>query len=224
MLNLETSFMVQSCCGSDCDSAGGKKIRGVGPVGSVRSVSIDGRGGLVLKNANGTRIEPAEIGPPPELANVKMTKRQDCAKDSWKGGDVLTKPADNVQIVKDSVTGPASIQVTTERSQSTTNSMSLGFSDIVSLGVSAEITETVSSSVAVTVDIAEGQSGKLGFTATMSCSTGKGQCNGGDVEGEVCCKCTLCVLDLELWTNPMTGPTKGSDGDVVGTYRVIVET
>jgi hypothetical protein len=220
--------MIQSCCGKACKDAGVSKIRGIGPMGAVRSVSVDGRGGLVLKNANGTRIEPAEIGPPPELANDGKTIRRDedhhCTKNSWSGGDVLTKPADNVQIVKSSVTGPASVQVTTERTQSWTNSMSLGFNDIISLGVSTEFTESVSSSVAVTVDIAEGQTGKLGFTATLSCSIGKGQCNGADVEGQACCKCIMCVLDLnKLWTNPNTGPKKGSDGDVVGTYRVIVE-
>ncbi|KAJ4293570.1 hypothetical protein N0V90_008853 [Kalmusia sp. IMI 367209] len=220
-LALEKTFMVQSCCGTDCDSAGRKMIRGIGPMGTVRSVSIDGRGGLLLKDGNGTVIEPAEVGPPPEVVAAQKSKRsgksvkarhvlhkRGCKKNSWQGGEVLTKPADNVQIVKDAVSGGtegASISVTAERSQTYTTSMSLGFSDILSLGVSAEMSETVSSGSTVQVDIPGGQSGKLGFTATLSCSTGKGECNDGEVEGEVC------------W------PTKGPDGDVRGTYRVIVE-
>ena len=181
-------------------------IRGIGPMGTVRSVSINGRGGLLLKDANGTVIEPAEIGPPPEIAAAPQSKRSDvvearnalqkrsCTKNSWKGGEVLTKPADDVQIMLDSVSGGsggASQTVTTERSQSYSTSMSLGIADILSLGVSAEFTETISTSKAVQVSIPAGQSGKLGFTATLSCSTGKGQCDGGDVEGEVCCRFSL---------------------------------
>ncbi|KAF1832306.1 hypothetical protein BDW02DRAFT_600029 [Decorospora gaudefroyi] len=45
LLNLENSFMIQSCCGADCDSAGGKMIRGIGEMGAARSVLLDGRGG-----------------------------------------------------------------------------------------------------------------------------------------------------------------------------------
>lgn len=200
VLNLEKSFMIQSCCGKDCKSAGGSKmIRGAGPIGTVRSVNIDGRGGLMLKDANGAVIEPAEIGPPPELANAAKTKRQQsqaashrlqkrsCTKNSWKGGDVYTKPADNVQIVAPTVAG-ASIEVKKERTQSWSTSMELGIADIISLGVSTEFTESVSSSTAFTFPVLPGQIGKLGFTATLSCSTGKGQCEEGEVEGEVCCR------------------------------------
>lgn len=178
-------------------------IRGIGQMGTARSVFVDGRGGLLLKYANGTMIEPAEVGPPSKLGNAGSMERQasrkmkqhlqkrSCTKNSWKGGDVLTRPADNVQIVKDSVTGPGTVTVTEERTQSYSTSMSIGIADILSLGVSAEFTESVSSGTQVSVDIAEGQTGKLGFTATLSCSTGKGECDGGEVEGEVCCKLIL---------------------------------
>jgi hypothetical protein len=200
LLNLEQSFMVQSCCGTDCDSAGGKRIRGIGEMGTARSVFVDGRGGLLLKDANGTVIEPAEVGPSKALANADNKKRhagkvaekqlhkRSCTEGSWKGGEVLTKPADNVQIVVDSVVGPAEVKKAKERTQSWTTSMSLGISDIISLGVSAEFTESVSSSTEIAVTIKEGQSGKLGFTATLSCTTGTGQCDDGEIEGEVCCK------------------------------------
>jgi hypothetical protein len=203
LLNLESSFMIQSCCGTDCDAAGGKMIRGIGQMGTARSVLLDGCGGLLLKYSNGTIIEPAEVAPPSTLVNADSMKRQasrttvqrlqkrSCTKNSWKGGEVLTKPANNVQIVKDSVTGPGSITVTEERTQSWSTSMSIGISDILSLGVSTEFSESVSSGSQVTVTIPEGQSGKLGFTATLSCSTGTGQCDGGEVEGEVCCQLIL---------------------------------
>jgi hypothetical protein len=203
LLDLEKSFMIQSCCGTDCDAAGGKMIRGMGQMGTARSVLVDGRGGLLLKYANGTIIEPAEVAPPSTLVNAGSMKRQasrttvqrlqkrSCTKNSWKGGEVLTKPADNVQIVVDAVKGPGTITKAKERTQSWSTSMSLGISDILSLGVSTEFSESVSSSSEVSVTIAAGQEGKLGFTATMSCSTGTGQCDDGEVEGEVCCKFTL---------------------------------
>ena len=192
LLNLETSFMVQSCCGKDCDGAGAKMIRGLGEMGKLRSVSIDGSGGPLLKDGDDNIIEPAEIGQPPEKREVE-TKRSNlqkrgCTKKSWQGGDVLTRPADNVQIMLESVTGPGSVSVDKTRTQQWSTSMSLGVSDIVSLGVSAEFSESVSTSKTVQVSIEEGQSGALGFTSTMYCSTGKGECEDGEVEGEVCCK------------------------------------
>lgn len=180
-------------------------VGGIEPRGIVRSVSLNGRGGLLLKDANGTFIEPAEIGPPPEFAATKMTRRQDnrateydlqkrgCKKSSWRGGDVLTRPADNVQIVLDSVVGRSSLSVTSERTQSYTTSMILGIAGIIILGVGADFTESVSSGKCITVTIPEGQSEKLGFTATLSCSTRKGKCKDGKAEGEVCCKCLPSV-------------------------------
>ncbi|CAA9960579.1 hypothetical protein PTMSG1_03980 [Pyrenophora teres f. maculata] len=214
-LNLETTFMLQNCCGDDCDSAGAKMIRGIGQMGAPRSVLLDGRGGLLLKYDNGTIIEPAEVAPPSVPVNTGSMKRQarrtteqrlqkrSCTENSWKGGGVFTKPAENVQIVDDAVSGGGSITIKEERTQSWSTSMSLGIADVISLGVSAEFTESVTSGTERTLNIPEGSLGKLGFTATMSCSTGKGQCDGGEVEGEVC------------W------PTMNGD-DVAGTYRLII--
>jgi hypothetical protein len=104
-------------------------IRGIGQMETARSVLLDGRGGLLLKYANGTIIEPAEVAPPSTLVNADSMKRrasrttvqhlqkQSCTKNSWKGGEVLTKPADNVQIVVNSMTGPATIGVFRAKSQ-----------------------------------------------------------------------------------------------------------
>ncbi|KAF2759132.1 hypothetical protein EJ05DRAFT_485200 [Pseudovirgaria hyperparasitica] len=207
-LAMESSFMVQTCCGTDCDSAGAKMIRGLG---GARSVTVGARGGVYLKHANGTIIEPAEVGPPPELQGAKhqtrsILSKRDCTKNSWQGGEVLTKPADNVQIVYDQEvqggSGGTSVAITKERTQQWSTSMSLGIADILSLGVSTEFTESESTSKQVMFSVPAGQSGKVGWTATMNCSTGKGQCDDGEVEGEVC------------W------PIKNGD-DIVGTYRVI---
>ena len=206
-------------------------IRGIGQMGTARSILLDGRGGLLLQYANGTIIEPAEVAPPSTLVNVETMIRETtaeqrlqkrgCTKNSWEGGEILTKPADNVQIVQDSVTGPGSVTVTKERTQNWSTSMSIGIADVLSLGISAEFSESVSSGNQVTVSIAEGQTGKLGFTARLSCSSGKGQCDDGEVEGEVCCKLVF-QRALKLQSNEVTGPSISGD-DVAGTYRVIVE-
>jgi hypothetical protein len=204
---LETSFMLQTCCGDDCTKAGGSKmIRGTGPMGlsasSPRSVSIDGSGGMVLKRANGTVIEPAEVGFPPELQTegqvlaastkaraVTETTRLDkrgCQK-SWKADESYTRPADNVQIMLTSVCGGEQ-KISTTRTQTWSTSMSLGITDIFSLGMSSTFEESVSTAKEVTITIQEGQCGKLGFTATLNCEKGHGTCDDGDVSGEVCCK------------------------------------
>ena len=155
---------------------------------------------VFVQYANGTIIEPAEVAPPSTLVNAENMKRQasgttgqhlqkrSCTKDSWEGGEILTKPADNVQIVIDSVSGPASVTVTRDRTQSWSTSMSIEIADIHSLGVSADFNESVNSGSPVSITIPEGQSGALGFTATLSCSTGMGHCDSGDMKGEVCCK------------------------------------
>lgn len=190
----------------------------------ARSISLDGRGGLLLKGANGTTIEPADVGPPPELQTSKREplQKRSCEKNSWVGSDPLSRPAKETKIVKDGVCGGGSISVTEERSQSYSTSMSIGLSDIISLGVSTEFTEEASSSETVQVSVQEGQCGKLGFTATMECSTGKGTCNGEEVEGEVCCKsCSLVQMENESILI-FLGPSKVG-GDVAGTYRIIVE-
>lgn len=99
--------------------------------------------------------------------------------------------------------------------------MSIGIADVLSLSISAEFSESVSSGSQVIVSIAEGQTGKLRFTATLSCSSGNGQSDTGEVEGEVCCK-LIFPRALKLKPNKVTGPTMSGD-DVAGTYRVIVE-
>ncbi|RII23627.1 hypothetical protein CUC08_Gglean012450 [Alternaria sp. MG1] len=155
---------------------------------------------VVALYANGTIIEPAEVASPSTLVNEGNMERQasgttgqhlqkrSCTKDSWEGGEILTKPADNVQIVMDLVSGPGSITVTKDRTQSWSTSMSIGIADIHNLGVSADFNESVSSGSQVSITIPEGQSGALGFTATLSCSTGMGHCDSGEMKGEVCCK------------------------------------
>ncbi|CAN9322263.1 unnamed protein product [Alternaria alternata] len=155
---------------------------------------------VVAQYASGTITEPAEVAPPSTVVNTGNMKRQasgttgqylqkrSCTKDSWEGGEVLTKPADNVQIVINSVSGPGSVTVTKDRTQSWSTSMSIGIADIHNLGFSADFNESVSSGSPVSITIPQGHSGALGFTATLSCSTGMGHCDSGEMEGEVCCK------------------------------------
>ena len=155
---------------------------------------------VVAQYANGTIIEPAAVASPSTLVDAGNMERQasgttgqhlqkrSCTKDSWEGGEILTKPADNVQIVIDSVSGPASVTVTKDRTQSWSTSMSIEIADIHSLGVSTDFNESVSSGSPVSITIPQGHSGALGFTATLSCSTGMGHCDSGEMEGEVCCK------------------------------------
>lgn len=179
-------------------------IGGIGSRDTRRSV---GRGGLLLQDSNGTLIEPAKVGPPASLVNEGDAKRQagksaaqrlqksSCTKNSWKGGKVLTKPADKVQEVGNANGGPGLTAITGERTESWTTSMSLGVADIISLGVSTEFTKSASSAVQFSLSMPEGQIGKVGFTATLSCSNGTGYCD-GDVEGEVCCKHDPSVSNL----------------------------
>jgi hypothetical protein len=155
---------------------------------------------VVAQYANGTIIKPAEVAPPSTLVDAGNMERQasettgqnlqkrSCIKDSWEGGEILTKPADNVQIVMDLVSGPGSITVTKDRTQSWSTSMSIEIADIHNLGVSTDFNESVSSGSPVSITIPQGHSGALGFTATLSCSTGMGHCDSGEMEGEVCCK------------------------------------
>ena len=124
-------------------------------------------------------------------ATAHRLQKRGCTEKSWKGGEVLTRPAENVQIVSNTVVGGASVEIAVERTQTYTTSMDLGLDEIISLGISDEFNESISSSTIITKVIPKGQHGVVGFTATLSCSTGKGQCSDGDVEGEVCCKCVL---------------------------------
>ena len=86
------------------------------------------------------------------------------------------------------------------RTQSWSTSISAGFTfeEIFSLGVSEEFSESETSTKTITVPIGEGQSGKLGFTATMSCRSGSGECDGEEVSGEVCCESNLPVGVIKL--------------------------
>lgn len=114
-----------------------------------------------------------DVGRPP-----KQAKRV-CEPDdgSWEAKRTFTKPSSETQAVTDVVTGPASPSFTKSRSQSWTTSegVELGFAKVVSLGVSfsrdygCSITETKTA----TFDVAEGQSGVVGFTAYLECQTGE---------------------------------------------------
>jgi hypothetical protein len=203
VVNLEKTFMVQFCCGSgDCSAAGASKLRRSarfgGPYGWGERLDTAAAGSgmysIVLRDANGTEIKPAQVGPPPggpsthrsplpQIATLptvvsarSLQPRSSCSENSWtadEGYSEYTRPADNTQIVKTSVAGPADQQISVTRSQSFTTSMNLGFADILSLGVSFEMTESYGDSESSTFHVPDGQSGDVGFTAYLVCTRGE---------------------------------------------------
>jgi hypothetical protein len=211
VLDIEKSFMVQFCCGLDqCKEAGAaKRIRRSARFGDVTVVEeLDADafkagaagGGMFsykLRSANGSVIEPAAIGYPPEAVtaepavvaeasrSVKVNAdppKGTCDGGSWvpdAGKEDYTKPAPNTQIVLGQVDGGSNgntvtITSTREQSWSTTATQELGFADIISMGISFSETyeESISDSKAYTFNVPSGQKGSVGFTAFLECTTG----------------------------------------------------
>ncbi|KAF7563715.1 hypothetical protein G7046_g414 [Stylonectria norvegica] len=200
-LSLEKSFMVQFCCGiGDCDAAGAKRSVKFGRDG----IAQGGASGVYLRDVNGNVIAPAQEGPPPGVTAVKtkrvadapldqVVKRSRCKSNSWipnPGQEEYTRPADDTQIVMTGVSGPGSVTITKSRSQgwSSTVGVDIGFADILSLGLSTTTTQSkeLTDTSSRLFTIGEGQTGDVGFTAYLQCTTGHGNCDGGDVSGEVC--------------------------------------
>lgn len=208
VVNLEKTFMVQFCCGlGDCSSAGASKLRRSAKFGGTygwnerlnAAAASGGMYSIVLRDANGTEIKPAQARPPPDslsthrsappqidtaLAVVStrhLHPRSSCSENSWTADDgysEYTRPANNTQIVKISVAGPADQQISTTRSQSFTTTMNLGFADVLSLDVSFEMTESYGDSESSTFHVPDGQSGDVGFTAYI-CTRGKQRSKSG---------------------------------------------
>ncbi|KAK3301862.1 uncharacterized protein B0T15DRAFT_544888 [Chaetomium strumarium] len=226
VLELEKTFMLQFCCGADdCSAAGAGKVRrsakfggryGWGELLDLNAAST-GLYSLALRDANGTEITPAQIGPPHEstkrqpsqsaadLLAVPSTRgvksKRSCQQNSWRadeGRAEYTRPADGTQILLRAVRGPGQFQITETRSQSFTTSMDIGFADVLSLGVGFEMTETVEDSQAYTFTVGEGQTGDVGFTPYLLCTTGSGSCNGNQVSGEICTPKTIKRPDGSL--------------------------
>jgi hypothetical protein len=185
--------MLQFCCGTDdCTAAGAGKVR--------RSAKVGGRHGwselldldaasaglysLTLRDANGTEITPAQIGSPKVSTKRQplvvpsprgLKSKRSCEPNSWKadeGRAEYSRPADGTQILLRSIRGPGQFQITETRSQSFTTSLNIGFADILSLGVGFEVTETVEDSSAYTFTVGEGQTGDVGFTPYLLCTSG----------------------------------------------------
>ncbi|KAI0020346.1 hypothetical protein F4780DRAFT_791994 [Xylariomycetidae sp. FL0641] len=222
---LEETFMVQFCCGmDDCQNVGlpGKRSSVLGNRGTGA-----GPLGLTLKGPDGTPIAPAKVGPPPEKRRAEEAEKKrraeeeekkqqqqqkrgtKCDKDSWvadAGMESYTRPSDNTTIVLASVSeGDNQITHTRSQSYTTTLEAGLGIEDILSLGISFSITETIEDSSARTFHVDAGQSGSVGFTAYLRCSTGKATCgDDGELHGEVCTPYNL------------------NGGDLAGKYALII--
>lgn len=201
--------MVQFCCGSaDCNAAGVPWGR--------RQDSIDllsasgGLEGALLKTANGTVIQPLEVGPPPELL-----KRQDDCEGFKDGsyiadGDAYLKTFDT-QTVTASI-GPFTedtefeIQYDQSVSRSTEFDASIGDPfGIISLSVGVTFEDSETKGFTAKVPVPAGQQGVVGFTPVYLCTTGSLEdCDGVRTDpGESCT------------------PYMGSNGIVQGDYRLI---
>ena len=197
-MTFRDTFMMQSCCGSDdCKAAGvGKKmIRGMDWKRTA------GATGVTLTFANGSVIEPLEIGNPPEL-NAKSKRAfepaplfvrddpdtSDSSCTSWTpDSDLLkdyTRPADAVQIVATGVNGGTSGGTTTistartvEWSISVTTGVDL---EIVKAETTIEFSQSITDTKTKTWTVPAGEVGKVGFTPTLRCSQGKQYVEKGD--------------------------------------------
>ncbi|KAG9529381.1 hypothetical protein KCU93_g3536, partial [Aureobasidium melanogenum] len=200
--------MVQFCCGTgDCEEAGVGNAKRDELI-HINSASSAGLFGASLKHANGTEIVPFQQGdmiPVTEYGGLKP--RAECVYTADGGMEEYTRPADNTQIVKGSaVTGPGSIDITESRTQSWSTSMEAGVNifEIVSASVSFEFSESITDSTTYSFSIPDGQTGLVGFTANLRCTTGTvDQCgDGASYHGETCTPYNLA-------------------GELSGTYAVI---
>lgn len=160
-----------------------------------RDSASSGGGGLYLKDVNGTVIQPVKVGevestagstgeakrsPAPE----SVFARSNCEEGSWVADpnrDDYTRPADNTQVVLTGVAGPQTVRITKTRSQSYTSTLgaSIGIEDIFSLGLSFEesFTEEISDSTSRSFKVQDGQTGDVGFTSYLRCSSGESHCS-----------------------------------------------
>jgi hypothetical protein len=176
-LAIKDTFMVQFCCGTgDCHEAGvGNAKRD--ELLRIGSASVGGLFGASFEYANGTAIVPIQQGNMMPVVDVESPRpRAECVYTANGGMEGYTRPADNTQIVKGStVTGPAEIEITETREQSWTTSMEAGvnFLEIITASVGFEFSESISESTTYKFQIQEGDSGIIGFTAYLRCTTGQ---------------------------------------------------
>lgn len=194
------SLVIQFCCGSgDCESAGvpwGR--RSVGGYQSSR-----------LKFANGTEIEPLEVGPPPSPNTLR--RRGDCYKDKSyiaDGEPYLTTK--DTQIVSGSVPAEEAdrtITITYDQTVSESTSFDLSIGDpwgIISMSVGFEFSTSESKGFQTEMTVYAGESGRIGFTPVYRCTKGSLEtCKNGRTDSKE--SCTPWVLD----------------GIVQGDYRVV---
>lgn len=177
-LSVKDTFMVQFCCGTgDCTAAGVANAKRDGTY-QIRAASA-GLFGAVLKFANGSVIAPAQQG---ELsansAQKKAFRRADCVYTADSGMEEYTRPADDTQIVTNSAvnggTQGNSVEISTARTQEWSTSISAGVDifEIVSTSVSFEFSESITDTTTYTFNVPAGQTGQVGFTANLRCTTG----------------------------------------------------
>lgn len=90
-LELDTTFMVQKCCGDDCENAGLGTRSAKFPLDYLQARGGGGGGsGLYLHGRDGKRIEPIEVGVPPEHQNAGPPPQVDSREVTPDHGDAMT--------------------------------------------------------------------------------------------------------------------------------------
>ena len=115
-----------------------------------------------------------------EHISALVARQHDKSCKSWKpdaGKKVFTKPAKSTKIVATNVdggNGGSHVQITKTRTQSWSITMTAGVNiGVVEASTSISFEQSISDSKAYTFNIPAGQSGSVGFTANLKCSTGK---------------------------------------------------
>jgi len=110
--------------------------------------------------------------------NLQPRKDDGCVYTAEAGKEQYTRPADNTQTVRAATvnggTGGGTAEISTSRTQEWSTSMSAGVNilEIVSASVSFEMSESVTDSTAYTFSVPAGQTGQVGFTANLRCTSG----------------------------------------------------
>lgn len=205
-VNIQQTFAVQYCCGTDdCNAAGA----GLGK-------RDGGASGMRMYYANGTAIAPLASYPAPVDAPVKrepaalsrmgapLTKR-DCVFNPSNGP--YTFPGDTQVVDPNIQNGPASVEISSSVSVGYTTTIEAGLSfEVFSAGFSFSIEETVTESLSYTYQVQDGQSGVVTWTPILTCYDGATTgCSAEDnQEGQFCYA------------------TRSSDGQPVGQYSLQV--
>ncbi|KAH8892268.1 hypothetical protein GQ53DRAFT_596485, partial [Thozetella sp. PMI_491] len=154
VLDIEKSFMVQYCCGIDqCKDAGVpvKRFSRLSAASRNTRAESGGMYSLLIRDVNGSVIEPTEVGHPPGMSgrdkirpfqphsarsasSSSLLVKRGCEAGSWvPEGDDYTRPADKTTIVFTGIGSEQEVTIDHSRSQTwtTTIGAEFGFEDVI---------------------------------------------------------------------------------------------